>query len=315
MDLHQLKDFKMKDLSAFLVIILLSLFANVETKAQQKYITDFDEAKVYTYKTVEEIDLKLWVFSPPGHVADNKKPAIVFFFGGGWNAGNPGQFEPHSEYLAARGMVSVIADYRVYTRHKVLANKCISDAKSAIRWVREHSEELGVDPDRIAAGGGSAGGHLAAATAVLPKFDEPNENNNISSKPNALVLFNPALVLAPVNFGDAKYMEKLEDMGRRFGSDPADISPYHNLKKGTPATIIFHGTNDTTVPFSTVKLFSDKMKELGNRCSLVAYEGELHGFFNYGKKSNGPFVDTVYKMDKFLVSIGYLETPPKTIEK
>ena len=259
------------------------------------------------------MDLKLWVFNPPGDKVEDKKPTIVFFFGGGWNAGNPGQFEQHCRYLAARGLVSILADYRVYSRHKVLANKCISDAKSAIRWVREHAEELGVDPVRIAAGGGSAGGHLAAATAVLPKFDEPTEDTNISSGPNALVLFNPALVLAPVNSGNAEYSEKLEDMGRRFGAEPLDISPYQNIKQDTPPTIIFHGTNDTTVPFDTVELFSDKMNEMGNDCMLVAYEGESHGFFNFGNKLNGPFIDTVNRMDKFLVSIDYLQAPPKAI--
>jgi len=307
----------MKTLLTVFLLSFLIFCLNVELTAQNKYNTSFEDANEFTYKTVGDLDLKLWVYTPSGHKAENKKPAIIFFFGGGWNAGNPIQFEQHCKYLVYRGMVSVIVDYRVKTRHKVLANKCISDAKSAIRWVREHASELGVDPDRIAAGGGSAGGHLAAATAVLPRFDETNENINVSSKPNALVLFNPALVLAPTNFDseDTQLKEKLNNMGQRFGADPLDISPYHNLKSGAPPTIIFHGTDDTTVPISTIQIYCDKMKELGNKCKLVAYKGEPHGFFNYGKKSNGPFVDTVNKMDKFLVSIGYLKAPPKSIIK
>jgi len=304
----------MKSIFKITGIVLLIYCSTIELSAQKKYKTSFEDAKEFTYKSIDDLNLKLWVFNPPGHNAKDKKPAIVFFFGGGWNAGTPGQFEPHCEYLAARGMIPILVDYRVYTRHKVLASKCISDAKSAIRWVREHAGELGVDPDRIAAGGGSAGGHLAAATAVLNKFDEPIENGNISSKPNALVLFNPALVLAPANFDsdDMQLKEKLNNMGQRFGADPLDISPYHNLKSGAPPTIIFHGTDDTTVPISTIQIYCDKMKELGNKCKLVAYKGEPHGFFNFGKKANGPFVDTVNKMDKFLVSIGYLKAPPES---
>jgi acetyl esterase/lipase len=188
----------------------------------------------------------------------------------------------------------------------------VSDAKSAIRWVRENASDLGIDGNRIAAGGGSAGGHLAAACATLSKFEEENENKSISSKPNSLVLFNPALVLAPTDGLQTKMNEKLNGLEKRLGTKPTDMSPYHNIHGKLPPTIIFHGTGDETVPFLTVELFTKKMLDFGNKCTLVAYKGEPHGFFNYGKKSNAVFIDTVYKMDKFLISLGYLVAPPET---
>src|SRR6185503_3489625 len=98
--------------------------------------------------------------------------------------------------LAARGMVAVTADYRVGSRHQAKIVDCIRDAKSAVRYLRANAARLGIDPGRIAAGGGSAGGHLAAATGVIAALDEPAGNPAISSRPDALVLFNPALVLA-----------------------------------------------------------------------------------------------------------------------
>ena len=86
-------------------------------------------------------------------------------------------------------MVSILADYRVSSRNKTRPIRCLNDAKSAIRWVRKHSKNLGINPNRIIAGGGSAGGALAALTGTVSMFDEENEDLNISSKPNAMVLF------------------------------------------------------------------------------------------------------------------------------
>ena len=298
-----------KNISLIITIVLTFHFT---LNGQNNYPPKIENAREVTYKSIDGVDLNLWIFNPPKHQANDKKPAIVFFFGGGWNAGSPTQFVPHCEYLAARGMVAMVADYRVRSRNGVVAYKCVSDAKSAVRWIREHATELGIDPNRIAAGGGSAGGHLAAATATLSDFDEPNENKNISSKPNALALFNPAVVLARVNGSDIMEENRMEEMKNRMGVEPVKISPYHHIVKGLPPTIIFHGTGDTTVPFKTVQLFTDKMNKTGNSCRLVGYKGESHGFFNYGKGNNGAFIDSLNKLDKFLVSLGYLDSPPET---
>ena len=147
--------------------------------------------KARVYKKVGDVELKMFVFLPKGHKASDKRPAVVFFFGGGWSGGSPKQFVPHCQYFASRGMVAMTAEYRVARRHNVKAVSCVADAKSAIRWAREHADSLGIDVDRIVASGGSAGGHVAACTGVLTGFEEKNEKSDISSRPNAMVLFNP----------------------------------------------------------------------------------------------------------------------------
>ena len=296
-----------------LVTIICCFSLIFEAKGQDAYPPHIDGAKEITYKTVDGCKLNLWIFKPEKHQSTDNAPAIVFFFGGGWNAGTPTQFVKHCEYLSARGMLAIVADYRVKSRNDVPVKVCVSDAKSAIRWVRENASELGVDGNRIAAGGGSSGGHLAAACATLPKFDEEDENKSISSKPNALVLFNPALVLAPVDGGKEEWNERMAGLEKRMGTKPENISPYHNMVGKLPPTIIFHGTADTAVPFLSVELFTKRMHEFGNECTLVGYQGEPHAFFNYGKNSNAVFVDTVHKMDEFLVSLGYLKAPPETV--
>ena len=260
-------------------------------------------ARVETYKTVGDVQLKLWVFSPKEHQSTNRCAAIVFFFGGGWVNGTPQQFESQCRHLASRGMVAITADYRVKSRQGAMPVQCVADAKSAIRWVRTNAERLGIDPNRIAAAGGSAGGHIAACTGTIAEFDEPGEDKSVSSVPNAMVLFNPALVLAPLagrDFGG--FGTKVPAV--LLGAEPARISPAHNVKPGVPPTIIFHGRADTTVPFATAEAFTEAMKAAGNRCELVGFEGQQHGFFN-DRPGNRYYADTVQRMDEFLTSLGY----------
>jgi len=265
------------------------------------------------YKTIGEVKLPIYIFSPDGVKPTDHRPAIVFFFGGGWTGGTPKQFEPQCRYLASRGMVAMTADYRVFSRQGTLAVKCVEDAKSAIRWVRANASQLGIDPKRIVAAGGSAGGHIAACTGVIEEFDAPSEDTAVSSVPNALVLFNPALVLAPVEGHEMK-SERLEHIENRLGTKPESLSPAHHVRKGAPPTLILHGKADTTVPYETTEIFTEAMKKAGNRCELIGYEDQGHGFFNYGRRGNSNFIATTKEMDKFLASLGYLNGPP-TVEK
>ena len=303
-----------KSLCSGLVLFACALHpAPVHTaKAQanqprRAYPPRMEGAAVEVYKSVGDVRLNVYVFSPPGYKASDKSPAIVFFFGGGWTSGSPKQFEPHCRYLASRGMVAMAADYRVASRHQVKAVDCVRDAKSALRWIRKNAGRLGIDPERIVAGGGSAGGHLAAAAGTIEGFDEPGEDSSVSSRPNAMVLFNPAVVLAPVAGMESGKIGGLRD---RLGVDPARLSPYHNVKKGAPPAVLFHGKADTTVPFVTAVLFCEAMKKAGNRCELQGYEGETHGFFNYGRGDNKAFLDTLRRADVFLASLGYLSGAP-----
>jgi acetyl esterase/lipase len=250
------------------------------------------DTKSFVYKKAKQADLNLIVHYPPGWKVSDKRPVIVFFFGGGWTGGKIEQFEPQASHLARRGMVAARADYRVKSRHDVTPKECVEDAKSAVRWLRANAARLGIDPERIVAAGGSAGGHIAACTALAPGLDAAGEDASISSKPNALVLFNPVLRFA----GVPQLMTRIdgdEILGKA-------ISPTLHLAKDSPPTLIFFGTADRLAAMGDE--FMKRSKELSQRAELFTAEGQPHGFFN-----RPPWQQkTTQRMDEFLVSIGYL---------
>ena len=248
------------------------------------------------YKKVDGKELKLLVDKPPGWTAADKRPAIVFFFGGGWVGGTPKQFERQSAYFASRGMVGVRVEYRTIAKgDKGPPLLSCADAKSAIRHVRANAAELGIDPARIAGSGGSAGGHLAAFAALVDGLDDPADDLKVSCKPDALVLFNPVFNNGPGEWGH-------ERVGKRY----REFSPAHHVKKGAPPTIVFLGEKDDLIPVKVAKDFEADMKKAGSRCDTHLYPGAGHGFFNAA-----PYYETtVIESDKFLTSLGWLKGEP-----
>jgi len=191
-------------------------------------------------------------------------------------------------------MVAMSAEYRVKSRNKTTPRECVKDGKSAVRWIRQHAAELGVDPERVVAGGGSAGGHVAAATGTTRGFEEDGQDLKVSSRPDALVLFNPVFDNGPDGYGHSRVKEYWKE-----------FSPMHNISETAPPTIVFLGTKDKLIPVETAQEYKRLMEESGCRCDLYLYEGQPHGFFNYAKKDN--YTKTVIAMDRFLASLGYLK--------
>ncbi|MCS6851545.1 MAG: alpha/beta hydrolase [Gemmataceae bacterium] len=251
------------------------------------------QSREAVFKRTPQGDLVMHLYLPPDWKASDRRPAIIFFFGGGWSGGSHVQFIPQARYLASRGLVAACADYRIASKHKTTPDVCVEDAKSAIRWLRGKAPELGIDPDKVIASGGSAGGHLAAATALVPGFDAATDDRKISCKPNALVLFNPALNL------EGRSMKGAD------GSDVAKaISPTLFLDQTLPPTIIFFGTADRLLPQG--EEFLTKAKTLGRRVELWTAADMPHSFFN-----RSPWLEvTTRKMDEFLAGLGYLSGSP-----
>ena len=278
----------MRSLTFPWLILLLCMTGSFSLKAQK--------VDSILYKEVDEHKLYMQVDYPPEYEPSQSYPAMVFFFGGGWNGGNTGQFAPHARHFASRGMICFRVDYRVKSRQGTSPFESLKDAKSAMRYIREHAEDLGVDPEKLVASGGSAGGHLAVATALIEKYNEAGEDQKVSCVPNALVLFNPVYDNGPGGYGF-----------ERIGEAYKDFSPLHNIRAGMPPAVVFLGTEDALIPVETASYFKTVMEKVGSKSELYLYEGEGHGFFNYRIIEN--YKSTLERSDRFLVNLGILPIP------
>jgi len=245
------------------------------------------------YRTVGEVELSLDLFRPAGTPPDAGWPAIVFFHGGGWSSGSTRQFHDQGAHLAQLGVYAISAQYRLTSVNDTTPYDCVIDGKAALRWVRAQADELHLDPARIGAGGGSAGGHVAAAVAALDGFDDAPDDP-VSCRPDALVLFNPVFDNGPGEWGHAQVEERWEE-----------FSPAHNLGESAPPTLVMLGTEDALIPVATGERYAARMAELGRECELVLYEGEAHGFFNRDRNP-AAYDATMAATERFLEGLGWI---------
>lgn len=253
-------------------------------------------AKSVVFKKTPQADLSLHFYFPEGWKPDDRRPAVVFWFGGGFVGGTPSQFYAKAEYFAGRGLVCAAAEYRVRNTHGTGLDKCVEDARSAMRWVKQHAAEYGIDPEKVIASGGSAGGTLSLLVALGTGPDAEDDPKEISPRPCAMVLFNPAQGEAVTSRVDPKLCDKPRVLDEIAGLDRPE--------QGQPPAIFFFGTDDALLAPS--EAFCRKAIDLGNRCELWTAAGEGHGFFN-----RSPWHEaTLEKADEFLASLGYLQGPP-----
>jgi acetyl esterase/lipase len=219
-------------------------------------------------------DLKMTLFYPPDWKASDRRPAAVFFFGGGFVNGSPKQFFSKAAYLASRGMVTASAEYRIKNKHKTTPVESLADCKTAFLWLRTNAAAHGIDAARIAAGGGSAGGTCAMNLASEPE-----------TTPNLLLLYNPAT-----------------DVEQPW-------SPIRQMKAGLPPMVMFYGTEDPH--YTKAKAYYQKARELKVPVELYFGKGQKHGFFN--DKPGGDYswhAATLYMTDAFLRRHGYVQGHP-----
>lgn len=283
-------------INRILLPILVILFViNTKLYAQKKENKDRILDIGVVYKTIDTTKLNLHFVYPYSFKKTKDYPTIVFFFGGAWNHGSITQFEDQANYFASRDMISVLVDYRVKNRHKTTPFESVKDAKSAIRFLKKNAKEFNIDINKIVASGGSAGGHLAAATTMLDSINESTDDLSITPKVNALILYNPVIDNSQKGYG-------FDRIGDRY----LDFSPMHNIKKEAPPTIFFLGSKDKLIPVSTAYEFKTKMEAVGSRCDVFIYENQPHGFFNKRKADVEYYTRTTREADLFLQSLGFI---------
>lgn len=246
-------------------------------------------SSAFVYKTADGQDLRLHLFRP-SNAPRQGLPVVVFFFGGGWMNGVADQFALQAQHVAGRGAAAILVDYRTYCRNAADVGDEVADAADALRWIRGHAGELGIDPAQVAAVGGSAGGHLALSAAMF---------GGKGARADLLLLFYPCVDLT--NETEQQYSAKaLAGFGR-------DLSPLYHIGIGLPPSYIFQGTEDPL--YAENKRFCDEAIAAGNRCRWTEYQGAAHGFFNAAAPSRSPFfAEGLAALDAALTREGWLKS-------
>jgi acetyl esterase/lipase/HEAT repeat protein len=277
----------------------------------------------HIYKALGERKLQLAVHHPPGWRKEDRRPALLCFEGGGENPKDksgqpyplaaqraklglpvvndgPGRaFVPTAEHFAKLGLVCIRVEYRKRKTDGVLPADAVADAASAIRWVRAHAGELGLDPARVVACGSSGGGHLAASLAALAEFDAATDDCTISRRPDALILHSPLLDFLEGGTRNTTFLSAL-DNDRALGQR---LSPARHWSKAMPPTLLFTGRKEPV--FDSLCTFAAKWQAAGQRLELVTGEGGH--VYSLTEKALG---ETLARMEAFLKSIGFLQAKP-----
>ncbi len=274
------------------VFLSLSVAASAALNPIEGEIQPAGNKAVLVYKTTPHGDLKINLYFPPKWKSTDRRPAIMFFFGGSCATGSPAQFATTAEYFATRGLVAASAEYRIESVHHTLPERCIEDGKSALRWLRMNARHLGIDEGRLIAGGGSSGGTIAAFAAYNATFEPDDEDRSISHEPNALVLLNPAFGCPP---------------GQSSQGVPCAVVASWKIFKGGAPAILFFGTEDPLQ--GDARDFARQLIAAGTRVEFYTAAGQQHAFFN--RFPDSPWHALVLRqIDLFLASLGYLQGDP-----
>jgi acetyl esterase/lipase len=227
-------------------------------------------SRTFVYRSIEPEPVRLHVFLPSGWTARDRRPALLYFFSGGWIGGSPAMFADWGRWAAGIGLVGIIPDYRTRNRFGTSPREAVADGRASLRWVQDHAGELGIDSRRIVVGGSSAGGHLALWTAITRNPPGSSSEEAPLIKPCALVLVSPVSDTAgPLGYAP-----------RQFGGSARAFSPVDQLDPVMPPLLVFHGDADQTVPVGQSINLRDKLSETGNSCELVVGHGGGHSFIS-----------------------------------
>ncbi len=211
-------------------------------------------------------DLSIHFYFPKDLAQGEKRPLILFFNGGAWDRGSVIQFAPHALHFVGTGAICGLVEYRNKGSHPELCPAdAVNDAQEAVKFVQEHIDQLGADPDKLVLIGAGAGANIAGRAVMNLKGSA-----EIPS-PNAVVMYCPIIDVEKGSFG----WEQFSDL-----SEARKVSLSKGICSGLPPMLIIHGTADRLIPVETILEFSKRMIRKKNICELVQFEGRDQNFFN-----------------------------------
>ncbi len=247
-------------------------------------------SSIEPYANRDGLELMIHVDAPAPTNANVRRPAVLFFHGGGWRNGGPEQFSPFAKQLNARGFVTGLVQYRLIGKTAANVMQCVDDALAAWDWLHANANRFAIDAARCGCAGGSAGGHLSIMVAA--------ESIRTSRPvPAGLLLFNPVV--------DTEIPRFAAD----FQQFP-QLNPMRRIEPALPSMMILHGQADEVVSSESVETFASRARQSGSSVDLHIYPDQSHGFFNPGRATETVYADVCQRVSSWAGSLEGFPVPP-----
>ena len=236
------------------------------------------------YTTVDGEDLTMDVWQPENQ-ADASNSALVYVYGGGFESGDRTQWAAYFQHLTSQGITVFSMDYRLSTPQEPSWNKAASDVRCAVGWVHQNADTYGIDTERVAISGGSAGGNLALLTAyssdsaaITPSCDVDDTSVRAVVDfygPSDLVNLYEGTPSVPVQASLRQYLGGTpETQPERY----RDLSPVTYIDADAPPTLIIHGLHDTGVQLDESTNLSERLDAVGVENEVLLLPDTEHAF-------------------------------------
>jgi acetyl esterase/lipase len=228
--------------------------------------------------------VRLDVYTPAGPAPRSGRPVVVAVHGGGWRGGGKSDFGRSLAVLARSGLVVVAVDYRLSRPGSPSWPENLDDVRAAVEWVGVHAPEFGIDPERLALMGASAGAHLAllagldqARAVTVDSFARNSRGRPI--KIRALIdFYGPTDLRSLTSAGAAS-------AGLMLGGAPGEVpalydeaAPLRRVGRESPPVLIVHGSDDLLVPIDQSKALGAALERAGVANAVIVVDGARHGF-------------------------------------
>ena len=280
------------------------------TLSDTRDLSPLRHAPSFVWKRFKDgVELRMSLYAPIGHKAEDQLPSVMFFYGGMWTLDYEEEFISWARHLASRGIVCFIPEYRSRARYDVTADEIVHEGIEAWHWLYNNAAGLGIDPRRVTLAGADAGGLMALNAAMQPILRK-RRWWKIGSKD--VLPLSPACVAILRGVVDTEAPEARLLRVTTESANPDAINPCALLRKRLPALFCAHGMQDPLLDYEMREWFCQEWQRLGNKAELVLCPHGDHTLTHF-EVNPAVFEQIILSWEMFMIQLGIW--PEETLEE